>query len=239
MVIEESPTVVIDIEKSAPIVLSGAFERRRGYLSNTVVSMSQLTVTATLAIWGFSVRWEAAFQQSPDWKRVAIQVAWAGALSSIIIGLWRFYAHYLDHAIIGLYPALYLCERALLPTEVCTLKQPANVTQITKKNIIDGLDYTEVKDKDFGGRGHPFIDGISIFAIILFGFASVKLGLSSGLITFTGTSGVHTLGWLLGANFFGLCFIIGGYLWWRWRKHLWPVPKKETKSNDSATGESA
>lgn len=223
----------MELEKTAPAVLSGAYERRRGYLSTTIVSMNYLAVTATLAIWGFSVRWETGLGQSPDdWQRVAIQVAWAGALSSILIGLWRFYAHYLDHAIIRLYPALYLCERVLLPIEVCTLIPPSGVQPISKTDIDAGVNYQDVHDKDFGGRGHPFIDCVGGITVVLFGFATAWLGTSSGLITFAWFGMPHLLGWLLVGNGIGLVFISVGYVRWRNCKHKWPVPKAPQSGED-------
>jgi hypothetical protein len=79
----------MSLEESARAVLSGEYERRRGYLSNTITTWNRLAVTATFAIWGFFVRWEAVAKEHPDWRLFATQVAWAGALSSIFIGLWR------------------------------------------------------------------------------------------------------------------------------------------------------
>lgn len=216
----------------ARVVLSGASERRRGYLTTTITTWNQLAISGTIALWGFMLKWETVLGQgqSQDWELFAIQAAWAGALSSLLIGFWRYYAHFLDYGIVRLYPTLYICERALLPAQVCTLDPPnpdprKPLDVITRSDIAGAIDYREVHVKDFRGRGHGVIDAIGGACVVLFGVASVWLGVRSGRVTLLGTGTLHIIGWLLlFGNGMGLVLLVRGSLKFRNRPILWPVP---------------
>ena len=124
----------MSIEDAAKVVLSGEYSRRRGYLSRGHTTWDGFALTGTVAIWGLLVQWDTLTGERPDPALFSTQIAWASALSSLLLGGWRFYARNIDDAIINLYPAIYLCERALLPAEACTLTPPSGVTSISKED---------------------------------------------------------------------------------------------------------
>jgi hypothetical protein len=115
------------------------------------------------------VRWETI----NDHKILfVIQVAWTGALSSVLLGLWRLWAHHIDTAIVRLYPAIYLSERFLPPGEVCTIRPPNGTVPLSHDEINRGVEYQRVQNKDFGGRGHRMFDGIAASVIIAFALSA-------------------------------------------------------------------
>ena len=72
-----------------------------------------------------------------DWALFATETAWAGALSSIVIGVWRIYERQLHAAVIRLYPVIYLCERLALPAEVCMIHPPDKAKELSKSQILN------------------------------------------------------------------------------------------------------
>lgn len=215
----------MDTVKSAQIILSGAYERRRGYLFAALTVMNQLVVTVTLGIWAAILRLDHSTDQ-----QIATQVGWAGALASLLIGLWRYYAHFLDHGIVRLYPALYLSERAILPPQVCLLNPPQNVPPLTLEDIERGIRFQDVREKDFGSRGHIAVDTISAALIVLFGTASAMLGDAAQTVTITFGGTPHVIGYLLLCNLIGLVLVVVSHFRWQNAKHQWPVPNSAVES---------
>jgi hypothetical protein len=211
----------VDPVKAAQIILSGSYERRRGYLFAAITVMNQLAVTATLGIWVAILRLE---HSTP--VQLAMEVGWAGSLTSILIGCWRYYAHFLDHAIVRQYPAMYLSERAILPPEVCTLRPPEGVSPITEKDIELGVAFEDVYEKAFGSRGHVALDFIAGGIVNLCAVASVLLGRASHTVTVAIGAKPHVIGYLLIGNLLGLVLVVAGHFRWRNAKHKWPVPTK-------------
>lgn len=217
----------MDMEETAQIILSGEHSRRRGYLTNVIAGLNVLAITATISIWGFFIHWDSLLNETKNHKLFAIQLAWASGLSSIFLGLWRLYARFLDAAIIQLYPAIYLCEVEILPEEICSIKNPKNITRLTKELILKGIKWIVVRNKDFGGRGHGVIDWIVVIIILLFVFANLATGFGLDVIEINSQGTRHLVTYLLFFNVVGILLVLIGWLKWRNKKVKWPIPKKE------------
>lgn len=218
----------MSIENTAKIMLSGEYSRRRGYLTSVIAGLNGIAFIATLSIWSFFVHWDTLIGDTSNQKMFATQIALAGSLSSVLIGLWRFYVRSLDSSIIQLYPAIYICERSLIPKEACTIKirkLSKKVKQLSKENISDGLEWITVYNKDFGRRDHCFLDCLAITFILGFGCISVGIAYHYKVITIVWLGTPDWIGLLLFGNFIGLIFIIFGWLRWRDGKVEWPIPK--------------
>lgn len=228
----------IPIEDSAKVVLSGEYSRRRGYLTSVIAGLNGLAFVATLSIWSFFVHWDALIGEASSQKMFATQIAWAGSLSSLLIGLWQFYVRSLDSSIIQLYPAIYICERSLIPKEACSIKirkLSKKVKTLSKKNISDGVEWVTVHNKDFGGRGHRFLDWLAITFILAFGCISIGVAYHYKVITIVWLGTPDWIGLLLLGNFIGLIFIISGWLRWRNGRLKWPIPKDSVEKRTENT----
>jgi hypothetical protein len=215
--------MTIDL-KHAQVVLSGGFERRRGYLSSMLYTLNQVTVTTVVAIWAFLIRWDAVTKPTGiDWELFAREAAWAGAIASLVIGIWRIFARELDAEIIRLYPALYLCERTLLPSEVCTIKPPRGVTELSEIGSDSQFEYRVIGNAAFGSRLHGFLDWLGVASIIGFGLLSVVPGLKSGAMVLTPFGPPHLISYMLAGNVAGVIGIVCAYSLWRRKTVRWPV----------------
>lgn len=222
----------MSIEDSAKVILAGEQSRRRGYLTSVISNMDALAVTGTLAIWAFLVKWDILLAERSSLVLFPTQIAWASALSSVLIGVWRFYVRFLDSSIIRLYPAIYMYELSLLPQEICTRKPPTKVQPLSKDNITyDKLDWVTVYNKNFGGRGHHIIDWIAVFFILIFGVISVGVAYTKEVITIGRFGSLHLIAFLLLGNIIGLSLIIIGWLRWKNREVKWPIPKNLTANS--------
>ena len=215
--------------KQAQVVLSGGFERRRGYLSTMMYTLNQVTISTVAAIWVFLLRFDTVMKPTgTDWTLLANEAAWAGALSSVVIGFWRLFGRELDADIIRLYPAIYLCERTLLPPEVCTIKPPQGMVALPSVDSSGVFEYKNVSNAAFGGRLHGLLDWLGVSLIVGFSLLSVAAGLKSGMITLVPFGRPHRIGFMLFGNVTGLVLIIGAYAAWVRKKVLWPVAVKST-----------
>ena len=124
---------------------------------------------------------------------------------------------------------MYLCERALVPGEICTLKPPTGVELVSKDDLGRELAWRKVRNRDFGGRGHSVLDWIAGLLIVAFGAVSVFTPLRLKVITITWLGIPHVVGWLLIGNTIGLALVIGGWIWWRNRERDWPIPQPRTQ----------
>ena len=84
------------IESGAQVLLSGEYSRRRGYLSQIITRWNGYAIVGMLSIWSFCVKWGALLGNNPSPEIYAIQIAWASALSSVLLGIWRLHARYVD-----------------------------------------------------------------------------------------------------------------------------------------------
>jgi len=101
----------------------------------------------------------------------------ATILSSIFLILWRWYAHYLDNAIAGLYANFIFCESSLgLPDDLGTVGNLLGMkvfrdkgtewngfTPVQKAKVVSKL----FEKKRLGYRGHRGIDIVALVAIIV------------------------------------------------------------------------
>lgn len=219
----------MSIEDAAKVLLSGEYSRRRGYLSAFINSWNGLALTGTLAIWAWLVRWDALEGKTPNPELFATQIGWAGAVSSFLLGVWRLHARNLDDSIIRLYPVSYLLESAVIPENIRTIKPPKGVQTLSKGQASGELSWAKVRNRDFRGRGHHFLDLIASLLIIAFGVTSVKTASSLGVTTITWPP--DRIGWLLLGNIIGLVLVLGACLWWRNRQLDWPIPKEGRNEN--------
>jgi hypothetical protein len=227
----------MSIDETARALMSGEHSRRRGYLTNVITSFNGLAIMGTLSIWAFFVKWELLLGDNPSPEMFSTEVAWASSISSILIGLWRLYVRFLDGAIIQLYPAIYICERALIPEEICTMKSPNKIKSISRVKNYENLDWVTVCYKDFGGRGHHLIDSIAFFFVVLFGMISIIVAYKQKVITIDWFGSPHLIGWLLIGNLIGLLLILVSWLQWRKRQVKWPIPKDCSKLQEKSTAE--
>lgn len=135
----------------------------------------------------------------------------AALLSSIVIVLWRWYSHYLDKAIINIYPEIvkyeaklgakdegvwiYLIKNVLGKSENQELK---DLTEDQKKKFVEEL----VQRKQIGCRGHNTFDIIGLVCIVLMWIISVSLSHCWQLGVWS------TIGLFSSVGFLGLIFCI-------------------------------
>ncbi len=219
--------LIDDFVKTA---LSGEYSRRRGYLTNVLTGWNRLGLTGTLAIWAFVIDWQGAISSNPAAQELfATQIALAGTLCSILLGICCLYSFRIDAGIIRLYPLLYFSERCILPDQLHSIQPPkrqtSSIPPLTREVIIrDEIIFLPVKYRDFGLRGNGIY--LLLCAILIFAFAtiSVTIGLTLQVIILSTSGTPHLIGLLLLGNALGLGFI--GYGWYSWRKEElnWPTP---------------
>ena len=217
----------MSMKKASEIILSGEHSRRRGYLTNVMVSLNVLAVMGSISIWGFFISWDSLYGETQNHEMFSVQLAWASGLSSIFLGLWRLYARSLDASIIRLYPAIYLCELEIIPNEISSIKPPKNVTPLTKDLISQDIDWKKVRNKDFGGRCHNVIDCIVVIFIFAFSVISVLVASNLAIIDFALGGRPHLVGGLLIGNAVGLSLVLIRWLQWRKKEVMWPIPKTD------------
>jgi len=151
------------------VLLSGEYSRRRGYLSQVITSWNGYALIGMLSIWSFCVDWRNLLGDCNSQEMFSIQIAWASALSSVLLGLWRFYARYLDDAIIHMYPAIYICESSLIHEKLRTIKPPKNIRPLSSCIDYKNIGWINVYNRDFGSRGHQVFDFIAGILVVAFG----------------------------------------------------------------------
>lgn len=211
--------------EAAKTLMSGEYSRRRGYLTSVINSFNCVAITGTLSIWSFFVKWEPLLSgknHSPE--LFSIEVAWASCITSLFIGLWRFYSRYLDGQILKLYPGIYISERKLLFPQICTIKTPASKQELVKETGENCICWEKVKYKEFGGRGHQWFDCISVVLIIAFAIVSISVALNLKVITISWLQSLHLIGFLLIGNIIGVVLIVVSWLIWKNQSLQWPVP---------------
>jgi len=225
----------MSIENAAKVFLSGEHSRRRGYLLNIMNQWDRLAIMGTIAIWAFLVKLDVLNLTPPQNEQLAIQVGWASTVSSILLGLWRVYAHWLDRDIIRLYPGVYLYERVLnIPEQLSLIDRPENTEKLSKEDIHSGVVWEDIYNHRFGHRGHQYMDLIACIIIILFGILSVVIARSLNAVIIVWMGEPHIIGYLLWGNFIGLLLVSGSYLWWRYSKCPWPIPNSSSQQQESS-----
>lgn len=127
-------------KNAAEVFLSGEHSRRRGYLINAINKWNGFAVMGTIAIWALLVKWDVLNGQNTDYELFAIQIGWAGAVSSIFLGIWRLYVRYVDGSITRLYPAIYWCELTLnIPKELSSIRPPKCIELLWGEKSIEEL----------------------------------------------------------------------------------------------------
>lgn len=225
------------MEDTTKILLSGEHSRRRGYLTNVIVTLNALAATGTITIWSTLVQWDLLYGQAPNHMEFAIRFAWASCISSILLGLWRFYVHFLDASIIRLYPVIYLCELNILPDEISSIKPPKlpqNVNPVKKDSDFNEIEWHNARNIDFGGRGHQFIDTLVIILVLIFSVSSLSVSYKLSIISFALQGQLHLVGWLLIGNAVGLILVIIGWYQWKNIEVKWPVSKQNASNNSNA-----
>lgn len=221
-------------QDAARILQSGEYSRRRGYLSKTITTWNQIAVSGTIAIWAFLIPWQVIVGENPDHILFTNQVALASALSAVLLGLWRFYVHYLDKSIIRLYPIMYLCERILSPVEACTLPTPkSKLVLLNKTTALSPLRWVDIQNSDFRERGHTVIDLFAAAFIFAFGLISVWTALHYKTASFVLFGKPNLIGYMLLFNITGLILVLMGWIRWRRCNLKWPVPDDPQVSEEA------
>ncbi len=155
-------------------------QQLRVHWSGVITTHIGYAVTLTVAIWGYFLK------SYLDNGRPAHILLVAAALSTIVLVLWRLYAHYLDNALAYLYPELLLYESklgvqpdygiiAFLTKAVPKLKpillDKDKLTAEKKVQVVLKL----VEKRKIGYRGHLTIDIIVLAFILVTLFAGFML----------------------------------------------------------------
>jgi hypothetical protein len=99
----------------------------------------------------------------------------AGALSSIVFGLWRWHTRYVDNAIANLYPTLVHCEQIMkVPPEYGTMSYlghfigtefKIDLSKETEETILRGVEHLVVTRRA-GHRSHGWLDSLALSIIL-------------------------------------------------------------------------
>jgi len=160
-----------NLEKVGAGALLRSTQQLRVHWSGIIVSLINYTVIINLAIWSYFLK---VYFDSPQASYIAI----ATASSAIVIGFWRWYTHYIDNSIAGLYPDFLLAESRLgvPPGYGTSAYLIRSVPRI--RGILSDIDLTPerieaiktlVSLRQIGSRGHLWFDFFSL--VILVGYA--------------------------------------------------------------------
>lgn len=132
-----------------------------------------------------------------------------GALSAVLLGLWRLYTRHIDDHLANLYPDLLLCEGVLrlpydrgtsgyLAKAVPHVKELLTSSELSVQDRVKGIEAL-VKEKHAGDRGHMWMDVLSLLIVIIITVFSVLAACDSG----------NPFYWYyLSGNVFGIIFIV-------------------------------
>lgn len=199
---------------AAKALLSGQIPRRHIHLSQEIGHWDRYALVGTIAVWTLFLR-----NNPSDWS-----VAWASGLSSILVGVWRFYARYLDDAIAETYPSIAHYESALQ-----VMPDNSVLKKLMKKGLTSDSIREIVQAKLAGDRGHLPFDWLGLMLIPLMGIATVYSG-DWGRLTCCGWLPLHSYSLLL-FNLVGVVLVLwamngfqtrkGGMwgVWTRWHKY--------------------
>jgi hypothetical protein len=110
-----------------------------------------------------------------------------GAITAILIGVWRCYTHYIDNEIVELYPEIVRCELLLsVPPDQGIIGYlckhvPSLTRELAAENdVADKIDSIKqaIKHKKIGYRGHLRFDILSLVVILSFIVIGCLKGLS-------------------------------------------------------------
>jgi len=211
-------------QDSARALLSGGLVQRRAYWNRLIATWDQIAIAGTLAVWAAVRPWEAMTAEE-----LAIRVASAGAISSVLLAVWRWQARYTDNAIVGLNAATRLAEGELLPLDfLCTVKKP-DIACARLAFSLDTVDSDatpiQVPNTAYGSRGHTLLDVFALLLTLLPGLAAWRLCVRAGSITLDHALCLRFPSFLLVVNALAVLWVGGCWLWWRQQTHPWPQAK--------------
>ncbi len=150
-----------EIQAANARALLASTQQLRTHWSGVITSHLGIAITVNVALWAYFLK--SYVEQSLGPKHLLI----VSAISSLLLGLWRFYAHYLDNHLANLYPQLLLYEGILgVPPELGTSSYLRKEVKGTKKILnsnfsleqqVKGISYIIDKGQ-IGYRGHFQID---------------------------------------------------------------------------------
>lgn len=176
------------IKSEAAGVLLQSTQQLRTHWSSVITTHIGYTLMVNVAIWSYFLKsYIDSFTGSSE--AYPLYIVLAAALSSMTLGMWRLYAHYIDNHIAGLYPDFILYESILavpfnrgtsgyLTRAVPILDSILSDNNLTTEQKSEGIS-TLVKSKRIGRRGHLTIDVLTL--VVLIGMFAVSLSLQSEL----------------------------------------------------------
>ena len=161
------------IDKEDSRAQLASLQQLRTHWSGVITSHLSLALTINVAIISYFLN---SFIDTMEGEPKYTLLFAMAALTSIIFGLWRLYAHYLDHTIANLYPGFLKNELriglpenegtiAYLKRELVKARWVLDDPDISHKKKVKGLIHL-VHKKRIGTRGHLSID-ITIIAVQL------------------------------------------------------------------------
>lgn len=170
--------------KEAQALLVSA-QALRTHWSSLITHIMSFAILTNVAVWTFFLQaYFGNFQEYGAWAHSYI--ASASTISIALLVIWRWYTQYLDNNIVQLYPELVYYEQQLsCPSQYGTsgllkrvLGSVGNFlledrTAEQKAYIIGQL----VNRKLIGGRGHGFINWLTLAAIVSLAFIVFGLGI--------------------------------------------------------------
>lgn len=169
-------------------VLLQSTQRLRTHWSSVITTHIGYTLMVNVAIWSYFLK-SYIDSLTVSSEVYPSYIVLAAALSSMTLGMWRLYTHYIDNHIAGLYPDFILYESILsVPSDRGTSGYLVRAVPIvdlllldkdlTNEQKLEGIS-TLVKSKRIGRRGHLTIDVLTL--VVLIGMSAISLSLRSEL----------------------------------------------------------
>ncbi|MFX0199357.1 MAG: hypothetical protein ACFFCW_24805 [Candidatus Hodarchaeota archaeon] len=166
----------INLGENNARALLQSVQRQRVHWGDAITSHLGFSVTVNTAIWSYFLKSYIDSLGSNSSNGLSYLII-ACALSSILLGLWRLYTHYIDNHIAGLYPDFVLFEGVMsLPSELGTSGYLSRENP-RLAHILEGEKYPLgkkveilreiVKSKQIGKRGHGGIDIFVFIALLI------------------------------------------------------------------------
>jgi hypothetical protein len=170
-----------------------------------ITSHLGIAVTVNAALWAYFLK--SYVEQTLEPQHLLI----VSAISSLLLGLWRYYTRYLDNHLASLYPQLLLSEGILgvppkLGTSGYLTEEVKGTERILNSNFgleqrVNAISYI-VKKRQIGNRGHLGMDVFVVCWLFLFFVLSCIYAFSVG--TF------FSILYLVGRNLSGFIFLFLG-----------------------------
>lgn len=198
-----------DIDTDNTKALLQSAQQLRIHWSGFIPAFTGYTIIITIGIWSFFLK---SYVDNISNQFGSIYILLASALSALVLGFWRFYAHHLDHHIAGLYPELLYYEGKLsIPAEYGTMgylireKIPFLENILSDKNLTLEQKSQGIKElverKRIGNRGQKFHDYPILLILFIFFIINIFI-LISDLGSYKITGAVITIiGFIMGGIF--------------------------------------